>query len=553
VLKDRAERYWAAEGKETLRRRLIGQKVRVVYDYTRKAKNEEGDKKGLPEKAYYSVYHGDQNIAVILVESGFAQVLRAGEERSVDYEILLMAEKKASDNKKGVWTPVDKVPARRFNDLCVDNDPEKRMAQIARTKPFLTNFERVGPMKAIIDYVFSGARFKVTVPKQTCVFMFALSGLRVPKREDGEELSNAALTYSRERLHQIEVTIEVDGLDKGGNFVGSLHVGKKNFAVSLLENGFAYIHYGSAEKLKEFKEFQTAEEGAKSKRLGYWKNYDEEAEKAKLAASAEAGDHGALQGKKIEVIVTEIVDGARLHVQIVGPEHAGLDELVNQLTELSVSEGNMPPITPKVGDLVRGFFPGDNRWYRAKVTEIEGGKYTLFYVDYGNTEVVAADQVRVLPANSDLKALPAQAQLAALAFIKPLKEDSENSKEAKEALADLAGGKKLQATVEYKDANAIYLTLVDPHDNFNISLDLVQQGYARMERGRRRHQANPTYVALREAEDKAKQRRIGIWYYGDIPDSDEDEREAPKKGAPTGKAGKDVKGAPAAAVSGKKK
>jgi hypothetical protein len=90
------------------------------------------------------------------------------------------------------------------------------------------------------SYVFSGARYKVTVAKQTAVFMFALSGIRVPKRDEkpdaggwwlqkgeGDELSNAALNFSRERLHQTEVTIEIDGLDKGGNFVGTLLQGKK--------------------------------------------------------------------------------------------------------------------------------------------------------------------------------------------------------------------------------------------------------------------------------------------------------------------------------------
>lgn len=60
--------------------------------------------------------------------------------------------------------------------------------------------------------------------------MFSLAGLRVPKRGEGGDsdvLSNEALHFSRERLHQYEVTIEVEGLDKGGNFIGSLYTGNK--------------------------------------------------------------------------------------------------------------------------------------------------------------------------------------------------------------------------------------------------------------------------------------------------------------------------------------
>jgi hypothetical protein len=79
-------------------------------------------------------------------------------------------------------------------------------------------------------------------------------------------------------------------------------------------------------------------------------------------------------------------------------ESAGLEELVTQLTELSVKEGSMPPIAPKVGAVVRGLFPADNRWYRAKVAEINGDKYKLFYVDYGN--------VRSLPVPPRLSLFP---------------------------------------------------------------------------------------------------------------------------------------------------
>lgn len=82
--------------------------------------------------------------------------------------------------------------------------------------------------------MFSGARFKVTVPKLSTVFTFSLSGLKVPRKgeqgenaKEAEELSNAALLYARDKLHQLEVTIEVNGVDQGGNFNGHLFLGKK--------------------------------------------------------------------------------------------------------------------------------------------------------------------------------------------------------------------------------------------------------------------------------------------------------------------------------------
>lgn len=540
----RAERFWAAEGKELLRKRLIGQKVRVVYDYTTQPKKKENEQKDPPSKPFCTVYQNDQNIAVILVESGYATVMTFGRgdaERSVDYEVLVMAEGKAKAAHKGLHSSPDKVPVRRVIDLCVDNnaDNKKRAEQITRAKSSLQTFERAGPMKAIVDYVFSGARFKVTVPKQSTVFIFALSGLKVPRKGDGEadseEISNNALSFAKDKLHQLEVTVEVNGVDQGGNFNGHLLLGKKNFSLALLENGFAKLHYPSAERLKEYKEFSAAEEAAKAKRIGVWKSYDPEAEKAKAEAEAAAtGEVLVGTGKVHEFIVTEVIDGSRLFIQQVSAESAGLDELVNQLTELSVSEGGgLPLLTPRVGEYVRAQFSQDDKWYRAKVLEVSAGKYKLLYVDYGNSEVVPQARIRTLPVEFNTTKLPDQAQRAAIAFLKPLKEDNDNSGDARELLKEIAAGRKLNGTIEYKDANGIYVTLTDPADgDLNVAVEMVRNGLARIERrGARRHQSNTTYQAIKEAEEEAKRRRMGIWYYGHAADSDEDEKELPKKAA----------------------
>ena len=36
----------------------------------------------------------------------------------------------------------------------------------------------------------------------------------------------------------------------------------------------------------------------------------------------------------------------------------------------------------------------DNNWYRARVTKLEGEQCEVFYVDYGNTELLPASRVR---------------------------------------------------------------------------------------------------------------------------------------------------------------
>jgi len=318
----------------------------------------------------------------------------------------------------------------------------------------------------------------------------------------------------------------------------------------------ASIHYPSAERLKEFNELVAAEKAAKAKKLGVWVNYDEEAEKAAaLAAKSDATESTVGIGKSYEVIVTEVIDGSRFYAQIVNAESAGLEELVSQLTELSVTEGTgLPLYQPRVGELVRGNFTADDRWYRAKVIEIKGDKYKLQYIDYGNSEVVPASRIRQLPSNSNT--LPHQAQLANLAYIKPLKEDNDHAGESREVLRDLAEGKKLHATLEYRDGNVLFLTLTD--GDLNVTLEMLRKGVAHLVQARKRFLSIPLFVALREAEEEAKRRRLNIWYYGDLADSDEDEREAaPKKGggkaAPAGKDAKPAAAPAAAAEKGGKK
>ena len=55
-------------------------------------------------------------------------------------------------------------------------------------------------------------------------------GISVPKQgKEGEE----SLLFTKELILQHDVDIEVDTLDKGGNFIGWLFVGETNIAVAL--------------------------------------------------------------------------------------------------------------------------------------------------------------------------------------------------------------------------------------------------------------------------------------------------------------------------------
>ena len=64
--------------------------------------------------------------------------------------------------------------------------------------------------------------------------------------------------------HQVEV--EVEAMDKGGNFIGWLYVDGVNLSVALVEEGLAKVHF-TAERSSNFKALQHAEAKAKESKL----------------------------------------------------------------------------------------------------------------------------------------------------------------------------------------------------------------------------------------------------------------------------------------------
>ena len=55
-------------------------------------------------------------------------------------------------------------------------------------------------------------------------------------------------------------------MDKGGNFIGWLYIDGVNLSVSLVEEGFAKVHF-TAERSSHFKALQHAETKAKESKL----------------------------------------------------------------------------------------------------------------------------------------------------------------------------------------------------------------------------------------------------------------------------------------------
>lgn len=66
--------------------------------------------------------------------------------------------------------------------------------------------------------------------------------------------------------------VEVESMDKGGNFIGWLFIDGTNLSVALVEAGLAKVHF-TAERSHYFKLLNDAQERARSAKLNVRHNY----------------------------------------------------------------------------------------------------------------------------------------------------------------------------------------------------------------------------------------------------------------------------------------
>jgi len=171
------------------------------------------------------------------------------------------------------------------------------------------------------------------------------------------------------------------------------------------------------------------------------------------------------------------------------------------------------------GQMVAGQFT-DGAWHRVRVEGINNdGTYTVFFLDYGNSDVLDLSSLRALP--RDLTAIPPLAHECFLAGLKAPGLKSDYCDDAAMALNELIFDKPLLAKVELKDtANKLHVTLFVSSNPDSINAKLLRDGHVRIS-SRPNPRLNKVVEALREHELQAKKARRGIWEYGVVSDEEE--------------------------------
>ncbi|XP_065668229.1 staphylococcal nuclease domain-containing protein 1 [Hydra vulgaris] len=495
------------EAREFLRKKLIGKKVNVIVDYIKPP----GD--GYPERLCATVKIGDINIAEAMISKGLAGVLRHrqdDDQRSSLYDDLLAAESRAAKNGKGIHSKKE-PPSHRIADLSGD---------VSKSKQFLPFLQRAGRSAAVVEFVASGSRIRLYLPKETCLLTFLLAGISCPRVKtfnpagtqisEDEPMGAEAFAMSKDMILQREVEVEFESIDKGGNFVGWLFIGNINLSVYLVEKGLAKVHF-SAEKSPYFKALQNAEEVVKANRQGVWQGYVEEVrENNTIEESTER------KPTYKKVIVTEIIRGTDFWAQHIDNAKA-FEQMQQQLRTDLVDNPPLPgALTPRKGELVASLFL-DGLWYRARIEKVESSeKVHVLYVDYGNREIIQSTKLASLPSN--YASFPPQAREYTLACLK-VPQDEDNIEDLTRAFAKEALNKEFSLNVEYRVNGQEFVSLTNVDSKQDLACVLLAYGVVLVE-NRREKRLNKLVHDYNLAQDIARKARLNLWRYGDFTEDD---------------------------------
>ncbi|RXK36714.1 staphylococcal nuclease domain-containing protein 1 [Tremella mesenterica] len=511
------ETYWANEAKEYLRKRVIGKHVNVFVDYV-KPKDGEYEER---ECVTITIGAHNENISEQLIVRGLATVLRHkrdDEDRSAELDKLVAAEQKAVEEEKGVHSQKE-VALPRIVDASEN---------ASRASQYLPAWKRAGRHAAVVEFVASGSRFKLFLPKENAKLTFVLAGIRAPRaaRSNTEKSEPYGLESQKHssKYMQRDAEIVFDSTDKQGGFIGTMFVGGINVAVDLVREGLATVHTHSAEQLPGGRELIAAEEEAKAASKNIWSDL------ATQEAQPTADDGlGALAPEYLDVYVSAVRDSDPFgfSVQVLDPPSvSALEKLMSDfsLHHRSPTSASPAGFTPKLGDLVSAKFTEDDQWYRAKVKRVSvmRKEALLQFIDYGNEETLPFTRIR--PLDTKFKGLPGQARDARLSFVKLPAKDKDYGPEAYRRFGRLTEGKKLVANIDHREGSLLHLRLIDPTDPNSaedpltcLNADLVREGLASIDKSCRYLSAYPQIVKkLQDAVEGAKADRLGMFEYGDV-------------------------------------
>jgi endonuclease YncB( thermonuclease family) len=116
----------------------------------------------------------------------------------------------------------------------------------------------------VIEYCFSGMRFKVRLDGENTAIGLNLLGVRTMANDKNQpkllELSNQAQEFAKDTLYQRDVTVDLEFADKRGTFFGTVALKntKEDFALMLVQQGLAEVSIIGNRAPANFEDLQLA-------------------------------------------------------------------------------------------------------------------------------------------------------------------------------------------------------------------------------------------------------------------------------------------------------
>lgn len=508
------------EAREFLRKKVIGKKVHVKVDYMRAAESRDG--KDYPERACATVTFQGTNLAEALISRGLAVRIRHRQDddnRSSQYDELVAAEQKAQKAEKGAYSK---------------SLPPKIQIQELDTKTAKATFPLLKGKRldATVDYVFSGSRLKVNIPKESCVATFLIGGIECPRterpRRDGQKgveagdpCANEAFAFTRDHVQQRDVTIEIDTMDKVGGFVGYLIVNGINMSIELVKQGLSKVHY-SGEQGKYASQLLKAQADAQAAKLNIWKDWEPPKEVEPVVESTPA-EPTARNVNYEKIVITEVTQTLCFYGQKANKQDA-LEDLTSKLRDHFASS---PPTAgaykPKRNDICAAIFPEDGQWYRGKVEKAtrDGSEATITFIDYGNRALVQSTKLAALPAPFSTAVLAGQANEYQLALVKPPTDEDSLSIAMEEFLQMLTEPFYFVNDEGMREGTTHQVTMINDAKE-DLGEIMLKNGFCTTVKKAPNHlkQLHEQYLA---AQLKAKKAHLNLWKYGDITEDDDKE------------------------------
>ena len=525
---------WAFQAKEFLRKVTVGKKIRCEHDYSKTL--EDGKKMN-----FYSIFRfpetkevknkenttpvTEKNVNVEIIEQGYASFISPNPKLDDDVSKYLdsyqAAEKVAKEKKTGINST--KFPgSSNYSDLIAANKTKK--------KEFINFLVNQKNLPCVVEYCFSGSKFKLRIEKNKCYVPFSLLGVKTFGKDKNtlelhEKFQKEATDFANDHVLQREGVCDIIQADKVGNYFGYLTLNGANFGTTLIKEGLAVASAGySNVAITCMNEFKAAEKSAEQNEKNIWAHpnlasYLKEGELVSTLPKSFEEKHS-----DIKLRITDYIDFNNFYVNILPNKQ--LDKIGEVLA--SYDSGAIKP-TPlefpvKLNTLCAARYSVDGNYYRAKIVKaLKDDKFEVELLDYGTIDVVyKADLIKL---DGSVAMIEPQSVLCELAYLKY----SQNSmKKALDKITDFVNIEaelpgKICYTYAHDGRTKVGVVVYQKKDKKlenTYHHDLIKLGFAKLDAKK----TLPDYLKdLKEVQSKADKLGVGIWAENEHTDYDEED------------------------------